>query len=157
MHNGLPSWRLSGSSRVASKGDAVHVAELWRHPVKSLQGEPLDEAVVEGSGLSSDRRWGIVDDATGMVLTARRVAPPRRRPAGRGLRHGDGARALQRLWSRSRGGHRGTVGPCNGGSERSQATQYTNRNTKGAATPIQPSTIPTVGFASAQKRQRVEP
>jgi uncharacterized protein YcbX len=51
----------------------VHVAELWRHPVKSLQGEPLDEAVVEHSGLSSDRRWGIVDCETGMVLTARRV------------------------------------------------------------------------------------
>jgi uncharacterized protein YcbX len=51
----------------------VHVTELWRHPVKSLQGEPLDEAVVEDSGLSGDRRWGIVDGETGMVLTARRV------------------------------------------------------------------------------------
>ena len=51
----------------------MHVAELWRHPVKSLQGEPLDEATVEDSGLSGDRRWGIVDRETGMVLTARRV------------------------------------------------------------------------------------
>lgn len=51
----------------------MYVAELWRHPVKSLQGEPLDEAVVEDSGLSGDRRWGIVDCETGMVLTARRV------------------------------------------------------------------------------------
>ena len=51
----------------------MHVAELWRHPVKSLQGEPLDEAVVEDSGLAGDRRWGIVDCETGMVLTARRV------------------------------------------------------------------------------------
>ncbi len=51
----------------------MHVVELWRHPVKSLQGEPLDEAVVEDSGLSGDRRWGIVDRETGMVLTARRV------------------------------------------------------------------------------------
>jgi len=51
----------------------MHVAELWRHPVKSLQGELLDEAVVEDSGLSGDRRWGIVDRETGMVLTARRV------------------------------------------------------------------------------------
>jgi uncharacterized protein YcbX len=46
---------------------------LWRHPVKSLQGERLDEAVVEDSGLSGDRRWGIVDRETGKVLTARRV------------------------------------------------------------------------------------
>ena len=52
---------------------AVHVVELWRHPVKSLQGEPLDEAVVEDSGLSGDRGWGIVDRETGKVLTARRV------------------------------------------------------------------------------------
>jgi uncharacterized protein len=51
----------------------VRVAELWRHPVKSLQGESLDEAVVEATGLSGDRRWGIVDSETGIVLTARRV------------------------------------------------------------------------------------
>jgi uncharacterized protein YcbX len=51
----------------------VHVVELWRHPVKSLQGESVDDAVVEESGLAGDRRWGIVDRATGMVLTARRV------------------------------------------------------------------------------------
>jgi uncharacterized protein len=51
----------------------VHVAELWRHPVKSLQGEPLEAAVVEESGLSGDRRWGVADCETGMVLTAKRV------------------------------------------------------------------------------------
>jgi uncharacterized protein YcbX len=51
----------------------VYVAELWRHPVKSLQGESLREVVVEDSGLSGDRRWGVVDRETGMVLTARRV------------------------------------------------------------------------------------
>jgi hypothetical protein len=51
----------------------VHVAELWRHPVKSLQGEPRDEVVVDDSGLSGDRQWGIVDCETGIVLTARRV------------------------------------------------------------------------------------
>jgi uncharacterized protein YcbX len=51
----------------------VHIAELWRYPVKSLQGERLDDAAVEVSGLSGDRRWGIVDRATELVLTARRV------------------------------------------------------------------------------------
>lgn len=51
----------------------MRVVELWRHPVKSLQGEALEEAVVEDSGLLGDRRWGIVDCETGMVLTARRV------------------------------------------------------------------------------------
>jgi uncharacterized protein len=51
----------------------VHVVELWRHPVKSLQGEPLHEVTVESSGVLGDRKWGIVDQETGMVLTARRV------------------------------------------------------------------------------------
>ena len=51
----------------------MHVVELWRHPVKSLQGEPLDEAIVEDSGLAGDRPWGIVDCETGVVLTGRRV------------------------------------------------------------------------------------
>ncbi len=51
----------------------MHVAELWRYPVKSLQGEALDAAVLEDSGMRGDRRWGIVDSATGMVLTGRRV------------------------------------------------------------------------------------
>ena len=53
----------------------MHVVELWRHPVKSLRGEALDEAVIEDNGLAGDRRWGIVDRDTGMVLTARRVPP----------------------------------------------------------------------------------
>jgi len=51
----------------------MHVVELWRHPVKSLQGEPLAEAAIEDSGLLGDRKWGLVDVETGMVLTARRV------------------------------------------------------------------------------------
>jgi uncharacterized protein YcbX len=58
---------------VAQKEHGVQVVELWRHPVKSLQGEPLDEAVIEDTGLRGDRRLGIVDRDTGMVLTARRA------------------------------------------------------------------------------------
>jgi uncharacterized protein YcbX len=51
----------------------VYVSELWRHPVKSLQGESLEQAVIEATGLSGDRSWGIADGETGIVLTARRV------------------------------------------------------------------------------------
>ncbi len=50
----------------------MNVLELWRHPVKSLQGEQLDEAVLESGGLVGDRGWGIRDLATGNILTARR-------------------------------------------------------------------------------------
>ena len=50
----------------------MRLLELWRHPVKSLQGEPLDTAVVERDGIVGDRSWGIRDETTGRILTARR-------------------------------------------------------------------------------------
>lgn len=50
----------------------MEVVELWRYPVKSLGGERLTVAEVGELGLSGDRRWGIRDDETGNVLTARR-------------------------------------------------------------------------------------
>ncbi|MGY6499972.1 MAG: MOSC domain-containing protein [Acidimicrobiales bacterium] len=50
----------------------MRVRELWRYPVKSLQGEQLTETTVGPLGFEGDRRWGIVDTETGYVLTARR-------------------------------------------------------------------------------------
>jgi len=50
----------------------MRVLELWRHPVKSLQGERLEEAAIVPDGLAGDREWGIRDKATGNVLTGRR-------------------------------------------------------------------------------------
>lgn len=50
----------------------MEVAGLWRFPVKSLQGEPLDRARVEADGVAGDRRWGLRDERTGRILTARR-------------------------------------------------------------------------------------
>lgn len=50
----------------------MDVIGAWRYPVKSLQGEALTSAVVESDGLEGDRRWGIRDDRTGRILTARR-------------------------------------------------------------------------------------
>jgi uncharacterized protein YcbX len=49
------------------------VLELWRYPVKSLQGERLAEADVGEYGIAGDRRWALFDAATGLGLTARRV------------------------------------------------------------------------------------
>jgi uncharacterized protein len=51
----------------------VRVAELWRYPVKSLQGERLAEAAVDALGIAGDRRWALFDRGTGLGLTARRV------------------------------------------------------------------------------------
>jgi uncharacterized protein YcbX len=51
----------------------VRVSELWRYPVKSLQGERLDAVMVTADGLDGDRRYAIIDLDTGLGLTARRA------------------------------------------------------------------------------------
>jgi len=51
----------------------VRVLELWRYPVKSLQGELLPSATVGTQGIEGDRRYAIFDAATGFGLTGRRV------------------------------------------------------------------------------------
>jgi uncharacterized protein len=48
------------------------VRELWRYPVKSLQGERITSAHITPEGIEGDRRFGILDTGTGLVLTARR-------------------------------------------------------------------------------------
>ena len=50
----------------------MHVSGVWRHPVKSFQGEPVERADVAPGGLAGDRDWGVQDRATGRVLTGRR-------------------------------------------------------------------------------------
>lgn len=47
--------------------------ELWRYPVKSLQGEQLTAAYVGPLGIPRDRGWALFDRDSGMGLTARRV------------------------------------------------------------------------------------
>ena len=51
----------------------MRVLELWRYPVKSLQGERLAEASIDALGIAGDRRWALFDRDTGLGLTARRV------------------------------------------------------------------------------------
>jgi uncharacterized protein len=50
----------------------LRVVELWRYPVKSLQGERLDEGELGRQGLAGDRQYAIFDETTGYGLTARR-------------------------------------------------------------------------------------
>lgn len=52
--------------------DPLRVAELWRYPVKSLQGERVESATLGPEGLEGDRRFAIFDVETGFGLTARR-------------------------------------------------------------------------------------
>jgi len=50
----------------------MEVRALWRHPVKSMQGESIASAEIDLDGLRGDRRWGVRDLVTGRVLTGRR-------------------------------------------------------------------------------------
>jgi uncharacterized protein YcbX len=51
----------------------VQLIKIIRYPVKSLQGEEVPTAEIEPDGLYGDRRWGIRDERTGKILTARRA------------------------------------------------------------------------------------
>ncbi len=51
----------------------MRVVELWRFPVKSLQGERVPAVEIGPAGLLGDRSHAIFDVATGLGLTARRV------------------------------------------------------------------------------------
>jgi uncharacterized protein YcbX len=53
-----------------SKGGSLRVAELWRYPVKSMAGEPLERALVRRDGIAGDRVVH-VQDARGQTITAR--------------------------------------------------------------------------------------
>lgn len=50
----------------------MRVTQLFRYPVKSMQGEALTEAHIEPLGIVGDRAYGVVDVASGAVLTGRR-------------------------------------------------------------------------------------
>jgi uncharacterized protein len=49
----------------------MHVAEVWRYPVKSLAGERLEQAEIRPDGMVGDRLVQVYD-ARGHVVTARK-------------------------------------------------------------------------------------
>ena len=50
------------------------VAQVWRYPVKSFQGEPVDSLDLAPGGAVGDRTLAVVDPAAGKVLSAKRYA-----------------------------------------------------------------------------------
>jgi hypothetical protein len=50
------------------------VAQLWRYPVKSFQGEQVNELALAPGGATGDRILAVVDPAAGKVLSAKRYA-----------------------------------------------------------------------------------
>lgn len=49
------------------------VAGLWRFPVKSMQGESIDQAELTSRGLLRDRAYALIDVDTGKVVSAKSV------------------------------------------------------------------------------------
>ena len=52
----------------------MKVVELWRYPVKSMQGEQLEQADIGFQGIDGDRRRAVVDAKSGVSLSAKRYA-----------------------------------------------------------------------------------
>lgn len=50
----------------------MHIAGIWRYPVKSMQGEQLAQANIGPTGIRGDRHWCVQDHGTDKALTARR-------------------------------------------------------------------------------------
>lgn len=60
--------------RAGSRGESViigKVSGLFRYPFKSMLGEAIDRTRVDGSGFANDRRFALVDIATGKIASAK--------------------------------------------------------------------------------------
>lgn len=49
------------------------IREIWRYPVKSMQGERLDAATVGANGLPGDRAWAVRDEVRGGIRGAKKI------------------------------------------------------------------------------------
>jgi len=50
----------------------MKILELWRYPVKSMQGEPMTRVEVSPKGVAGDRQRAVVDAQSGVSLSAKR-------------------------------------------------------------------------------------
>src|SRR5687767_9233806 len=71
MEGGPYPW----AHRVGPMDQVGTVAELWRYPVKSMQGERVERLEVGPGGAVGDRTLAVVDPALGKVLSAKLHAP----------------------------------------------------------------------------------
>jgi len=57
---------------MASMSDVGRISELWTYPVKSFQGGRVGSLAVQTAGVDGDRRWALIDVASGRLLSAKR-------------------------------------------------------------------------------------
>ena len=50
------------------------IKEIWRYPVKSMQGERLANTVLTPSGVPLDRGWAVREEATQTIVGAKKIA-----------------------------------------------------------------------------------
>lgn len=58
---------------MANKTVVGTVKEIWRYPVKSMQGEQLDKCPIEKFGFVGDRGWAVRDDSVGEIKGVRKI------------------------------------------------------------------------------------
>ncbi|MGH9881561.1 MAG: MOSC N-terminal beta barrel domain-containing protein, partial [Pyrinomonadaceae bacterium] len=49
------------------------VKQIWRHPVKSMAGERLDQCTVSRLGIPGDRGWALRDETNGEITNGKRI------------------------------------------------------------------------------------
>ncbi len=49
------------------------VQQIWRHPVKSMAGEKLNECTVGSLGIPGDRGWALRDETSGEITNGKRI------------------------------------------------------------------------------------
>jgi hypothetical protein len=49
------------------------LAEIWRYPIKSMQGERLERALIGPEGIPGDRGAAVIDVQTGHVISGKRI------------------------------------------------------------------------------------
>src|SRR5687767_2616859 len=56
-----------------TRGPVGSIASVWRFPVKSMQGERLEQAEMTERGIVGDRAYALIDTETGKVVSAKSV------------------------------------------------------------------------------------